>query len=335
MRPHARILRWLCLAFACLAASRAAADTQRLVVLLVIDTNAARRGGDDVAHRYYAEANLRLWRGLLDGVYGSGPLFRNRLWVNVIKDHDVGPEAIRRFYRNMGYDPNCALLFVYSGHGAVDARKGQFFATSGGDISRSEVRKLMEDRGAPAVFILSDCCSSYVPMGHESSDDSPPDLGPRPTPNWAAFYRLFYQHRGVVELTAARQGEVAFAGLCTTAMVGTLYAANHQIRADGRQGPVTWSDYFRRVQQRTGFLFAQARNSAPYDHPLRHVRGQWPVLSLGVLAPSSQRHGWNGPATQGGRFGPAIPAPPGPRDSNQTPFGNEDRTDRIERTDDP
>ena len=247
------------LSLALFQSNRAMADNQSLHVLLVIDTNAGKRGGDLDLHREFAEGNLRMWQTLLNGLYNSGPLFKGRLTISVLKDGGVSPANIRQHIKNLPFKRDQALLFFYSGHGGIGA-KGQYFATSAGDIARSEVRQLMTDRGAPAVFILSDCCSSYGHMTEESIGEIATKS--RKTPNSHAFYELFYKTQGYVEITAAEPGKVAYLGFFTTAATSWLYEPNQNIRYDRTNGPVTWNEYFGRVYQTTGMLFTNSRNGA-------------------------------------------------------------------------
>jgi hypothetical protein len=293
------------------------ADNHELHVLLVIDTNAGLRGGDAGVARRVTEASEKMWRDTINSVYRSGPLFRNRLTLNVLKEHQVSPASIRQFYRRLPYNQGRALLFIYSGHGAIDPRRGPFLATSGGDMARSEVILLMTDRGAPAVFVLTDCCSSIVNMMPGSTVDSSDAGAPKPqTANWRAFYNLFYQTQGLVDMTAAHPGEIAFAPLFTSSLTEMLSLPSQQIRSDGRDGFVSWRDYYGRVYQKTTGMFNKIRNAAPPTDFIRRCLTQRPALAMGRLPVQRPTPGPTpvvGPAVGpagGPPIGPAI-GPPG------------------------
>ena len=143
-----------------LAGRSAAQDAAQLRALLVIDSNAAKVGGDDRLLRDCAHYCLNKMQALINDVNGSH--LQGRIFCNVLEGNDATPDKIREFYKqNVGYDPNNHLLFFYFGHGGFDKKLGHMFATSGGDMLRREVYHLMADTGARGIFILSDCCSNY------------------------------------------------------------------------------------------------------------------------------------------------------------------------------
>jgi Caspase domain len=264
----------------------AAADATQLSVLLLIDTNAGKVGGDEEIQRQGALADLKRLRRLIDDVYQSQwPKFKGRMTLDILKDKDVSPAKIREYYHMQPFKPDRALMLFYSGHGAYDAKKGHFFATSGGSILRSEVYELMNDCGPQAIFLFSDCCSTYGEMPSAASADS----GSRQQKqvNWRAFYNLFFQSQGRFEVTAASRGEASWfdadnGGYFTTALALYLYKPNSAIRLDGKEGAVTWRDLFGRVRDLTVNIFKQRRNNAAASDPIREAPSQVPdALALG------------------------------------------------------
>ena len=125
----------------------------------MIDTHCGKRGGDFEIHRRYALNCLNNLRGVINGASAE---FKGRVFLDVLQDEHVTPQKIRNYYRKkIGYNPRNHLLFYYGGHGSVDKKHGHYFAMSGGNILRREVFNLMADTGAPGIYILTDCCSSY------------------------------------------------------------------------------------------------------------------------------------------------------------------------------
>jgi hypothetical protein len=271
------------------AAHTLAADNKTLNILLVIDTNAGKRGGDVNLHRACAEANEKRWRELINSVYGNSPDLKNRLTLDVIKDDKVSPDNIRKFYKGLGVNKERALLFIYSGHGALDEQKGHFLATSGGDLLRADLIKHMQGTGSPAVFLLTDCCSSICPTpAEQSTDDSTSDSQPaQRTPNTKAFYNLFYQTQGQVDITAAQAGTVAFLGFFTGSLIETLFQPSSSIRRDGADGPVSWEDYYDRVADMTSKTFQACKSGAGPNDEIKKHENQRPDMTFTPAVPPS------------------------------------------------
>jgi hypothetical protein len=272
-------------------AHRAAADTQELAVLLVIDTNSSKVSGDDAVQKAGTTADHNTWRTFIDDVYKSEwPKYKGRLTLDVLKGDDVSPAKIRQYYVRQPYKKDRALVFYYSGHGGYDQKTGHFFATSGGNMLRSEVYQLMNDLGPPAIFLLSDCCSNYADVGLVAAQSAPQSRQVK-TINWKAFNNLFFQTEGVVNVTASTRGEMSWfnantGGYFTTALAHYLYQPSSAIRQDGNDGNVSWNDYFGRVQAMTASIFktnldAAAPGSAikkqAAQTPEALVLGQWPT----------------------------------------------------------
>jgi hypothetical protein len=251
---------------------RAAADAQELHIVLVVDTNASKRGGEDEIMRPGMEANLKHLTDVINEVYNADERFKGRMFLNVIKGDDVTLEKVRKFFTGQPYNPNRAWLFFYCGHGATDPKKGHYFAMSGGDMLRSDVYHLINDTGARGIFLFSDCCSSYA-------DFQPPQR--RVPAKWKVFYQLFYQTEGVVNFTAASESQFGWVnsrdgGMFTRAFVKFLCEPASGIRKDGEDGPVTWDDFFGRVRDTTDDIFQDARNRAPEGAEIKKSDSQVP-----------------------------------------------------------
>ena len=91
-----------------------------------------------------------------------------------------------------------SLFFYYCGHEAFDKQKGHYLYTSGGDITRAEIRNILNNTGARSIVMVTDCCSSLASF-------EPPVR--RIPAKWKVFHKLFFEHTEVVDMTAATEGE--------------------------------------------------------------------------------------------------------------------------------
>ncbi len=255
--------------------SPAFADTKELHVLLIVDTNASKRGGEDNVMRPAMQANLKRMQDLINDVYASdNARLKDRLFLNIITGDDVSPAKIREFFQKMPYNADRAWLVYYAGHGGTDPDKGHYFATSGGDILRAEVYHLVDDLGPRAIFLMSDCCSNYAPATIPAQ---------RAAVNADAFYSLFYQTDGLVNFTAATKGELGWVTSTDGGYMTLSFA--HYLRQSGLRGAngkVTWNDLFPLVRNATNDLFQQAKNAAPEGSAIKNAQSQVPeAFNLG------------------------------------------------------
>jgi hypothetical protein len=84
------------------------------------------------------------------------------VFVTVLKGkEDLRPDNVRKTLRDLPTDGDSTVFVYYSGHGGTDRAKGHFFATSGGDILRSDIRDILSAKKLRAGILISDCCSSF------------------------------------------------------------------------------------------------------------------------------------------------------------------------------
>jgi len=155
------------------------------------------------------------------------------------------------------------LWFYYCGHGAYDDDDGEYLATSEGNISNKELREKLESTDARHVVITTEKCSSPGDFSY-----SPP----RPTPaSWEVFNQLFFQHRGLTEITAATAPQFGWVnslrgGFFTQAIAKTLCSQVDDVDANGN-GFITWEEAFNRIQSTTESLFSDAKENARVHYP--------------------------------------------------------------------
>jgi hypothetical protein len=262
-------------------ASRASAEVASdLHVLLVIDTNASKRGGNDSVLRGGMEANLKHLRDVINEVYGSEEeKFKGRFFLNVLEGDEVTPDNIRKAYRDTSATSTSSLFFYYCGHGTFDKDKGHYLATSGGDITRREIRSILNGTGARSIVMITDCCSSYATF-------EPPER--RVPAKWKVFHNLFFENTGIVDITAATEGEFGWVnaeegGFFTRALTKWLCEPSENIREDEQEGFVSWDAFFAKVKETTMDTFDRAKEGAADGDPIKKSEAQTPYTwSLGT-----------------------------------------------------
>lgn len=244
-------VRWLVPAALLVTGNLALADTRpqelrTLHGLIVIDTLSGL--GESVAvDGSHIEDLLR------------GGIPRDRLDVTLLTGKDVTAPKILDYYRNVKVGPGDGLLFFYAGHGATDPEKGHFFALQKlhtTPLSRSDLRQAMLARRPGLVVILTDCCSTRFKIGKKRKVTAIPGVANHLDP---ALRCLLFQHRGVVDVTAAAEG-AAFGdddegGLFTRTLTGSIrrHAARLTTAPDKF---VSWVELFHDVEQGTAREFA-------------------------------------------------------------------------------
>ncbi|MGL4553021.1 MAG: caspase family protein [Gemmataceae bacterium] len=170
-----------------------------------------------------------------------------------------------------------AVLFFYGGHGAVNDVHGHVLKMTGGgkDLTRSLLRKEMEALGAGLTVLLTDCCSTK-----EKNDvTQPPPVGPgRGVEIHPTVKHLFFQSRGVVDITAATAAEAAWSddkngGLFTRSLAKMLLKTPKQLTGD-EDGVVTWQKFFPQLQADTQQFFKDWSAVMRSRYPDANIRAE-------------------------------------------------------------
>jgi hypothetical protein len=149
-------------------------------------------------------------------------------------------------------DAQTGLVFLYSGHGSTDDRRGHFLdLTNGGPLVRSELRRAMEARKPGLVVLLTDCCGNrggyrLARMGRPRID------GPLGKGDRGLFRTLFLEARGTVDITAALEGTASWGdanrgGLFTWSLCELLQTP--------RRGPMSWKKFYAQLETKTEETF--------------------------------------------------------------------------------
>jgi hypothetical protein len=223
------------------------AELRKLHALLVVDTLSGL--GDSVS----------VDGDRIDHMLRAG-VPRDRLDLTVISGHDVTAKAILDHFQKLKVGPSDGLLFYYAGHGATDPEQGHFFALQKlhtAPLLRSDLRRGMMARHAGLVIVVTDCCSTRYSLGKKRKLKALPGAARQLDP---ALRCLFFQHRGVVDMTAAVEG-AAFGdddegGLFTRTLAGTIQKHAGELRRASDKF-VSWAELFHEVESGTAREFAR------------------------------------------------------------------------------
>lgn len=229
------------------------ASPPKLHVIYIVDTKAGDVG-DDIgpgSKKAYEKLHSVMSEILTEDR-------QERYSPQLLIDDTVTPRMIRVAIQNLRISPQDSVFVWYSGHGVVRADENHVFATSGGDISRNEVRKLILDLEPRLGLLVTDTCSSYEGQIAVPARRVPAD--------WNGFNDLFFQSRGFVDITAATFGQFAWfsgeGGFFSTAFINTLCEPKQNLDKD-KDGVLSWAEYFERVQKLTNEIFQEVKANSP------------------------------------------------------------------------
>lgn len=230
-------------------------ELKRVRVLIVIDTNAPVIGKAVLADK---ASFLRI---LKEGIPAD------RYTVDILEDKNAHPDKIIAYYSKLKTGPDEALLFCYSGHGGTDERDHCFTIFGDGKAKtvweknryyrfpRQSVVNAMRAKKPGLVLLLTACCSNYLPAKPDNLAGAAPPAAI--TAIKPVIRSLFFEHRGIVDITAAPPGEVAL-GYDTT---GSLFGEEltklllGSPMGIGTGDFVTWQAFHKRLQEQ---MFASA-----------------------------------------------------------------------------
>jgi len=205
----------------------------------------------------------------------------------------VTPDGILARVRALEVAPTDAVLLYYAGHGAW-AEGGPYLRMGGGKIlDRAALVAALRAKGPRLVVLITDCCSTYV--GKTA-------LYAPPLPDPSVWRDLFFRHRGLVDLTAARRGQVAvgdelLGGVFTRAVAQTLTMTPRAELDRDRDGIVSFAELVPEIVRGTQgtFEMLHPRGLTVRAETLRgqtpHVFGALAVPSAPPVSPSKGRLG--------------------------------------------
>jgi Caspase domain len=180
--------------------------------------------------------------------------------ITVLEGKKVTRQAILDHYRTLKTGPDESLLFFYAGHGAMDAKERHLLQLQEGKIRpifRDEVVQAMKARKPGLIVLLTDCCSTSntrVITKLAGTDRLLPAQRFHPVVRC-----LFFQHRGLVNITAAQDGTGSWGdnrhGGVFTQSLCTLLKEDLRDLDKNKDHMISWKEFFEQLQRKTQDTF--------------------------------------------------------------------------------
>jgi hypothetical protein len=263
-----------------LTSTKARAEASRVRILLLSD-----RSGN-AKERQRRAVTLNRLRSVLRRSLRKQGLGR-RYTLDVLAGPRLTPDNVLNYYRNLRTGPNEALVFYGNAHGGTNPQRGLYISLSKRALFRSELRAAMLRKDPRLAVILTDTCAGLPGRPARNAKTGRPRrsrvsrrMG---NGNGRAVRQLFFQHRGVVEINAARIGYSSWGntkiGDYFTRALGNLIEGPARRIDRNQDGFVTWREFYpaldreaRRVSAEHGvYQPATARLRARKDNSRRRA----------------------------------------------------------------
>jgi hypothetical protein len=240
-------------------AQKRAKELDRIHVLVVVDT-----AEENPVFREGGRSDRANWEKLLrEGVPAD------RYTLKVLEGDNLQPNQIVDYFRDLKTGPNEGLVFFYTGHGATFRDRNDRFVqhtillgcnnakrTLGRRMPRETVINAMRQKNAGLIVILTDCCA-------DAFKSKAPILITAPGPGepakeiWPTVRNLFFEHRGIVDITAEEK-ESALAtskgGLFTQTLMNLL-ERNPSYFKPAEKDFVTWATFAEHLKRDTSRMY--------------------------------------------------------------------------------
>jgi hypothetical protein len=255
-------------------AQKKAPELKKLHVLLVIDSNSNL--GKSV------EKDEEMMVALL-----SKGIPKNRYDLKALKGADATPASIMDYYQHLEVGPDEGLLFYYTGHGVTlrkqhnlvlgynpdQGKRGRF-------LKRDTVIAAMRNKEPALAILLTDCCSDEA-----DTKGKEPTLGatlPEEVKEIRPILRnLFFEHRGIVDITAATLDKsLAFGNLGGLFTITTTELLSSDVPSFKPADPdfLTWAEFMAAQRELTNLYMKT------YVEACRK-NGKEPILEKQVALP--------------------------------------------------
>lgn len=147
-----------------------------------------------------------------------------KLEKTVLNGKKASSQNVKRILSTLKTGNNDILLVYFSGHGGMEQNKTFLFFTDDESISREELEGMIKKKNARLSFLISDACSSSIdtvmaPKAVKKGFKK----GEKADAYDPVFRELFYSYRGLLHVTAAKEGQYATGtdngGLFTIALI--------------------------------------------------------------------------------------------------------------------
>jgi hypothetical protein len=232
------------------AAAQAAEEATRVRILLVVDTQAANAKDlgvdlDGANIKRTLEENLKMQN------------LHKRYTLDVLCGAAATPDRVLGYYAKLKTNSSEGLVFYFTGHGMTTKDRGQALSMANGNLFRADLRAAMAQLKPRLSVILTDCCASFPNMPGANEKAIPPKMAPLPKlgqGNGSVLRHLLFQHRGLVDINAAKTGQVAWSnrdGGCFTVALTRLLSASVAAFDINRDGFVSWSEFYQVLTRHT------------------------------------------------------------------------------------
>jgi hypothetical protein len=178
-----------------------AATAGSLFVIIATDDRAPSIGKD-------MEKNSRM---MASAIKRNMPA--NRRHIVKVEGRSLTPAGVLRTIQLVAPEPDDAILFFYSGHGAYDEQRLQtcvlMSSAPGHALFVDEIQRAIDAKRVSFSSIILDCCNNLRPSLARGpiAPGEPIDQGPSETS--ALFRRLFFEAAGSVVIESSAPGEYA------------------------------------------------------------------------------------------------------------------------------
>jgi hypothetical protein len=100
----------------------------------------------------------------------------SRVSFETFSGKDVTSGKVLRYYHDLRVEPDDALVFFYSGHGATNATRGHFLQFTHGPLFRNDLLAAMQKHNPRLMVLLTDCCSNFAGSFGTPRPGTPPGL---------------------------------------------------------------------------------------------------------------------------------------------------------------
>jgi hypothetical protein len=220
------------------------AEASRVRILLLSDRSGNAR------ERQRRAVTLNRFRSVLRRSLRKQGL-RGRYTLDVLSGPRLTPDTVLNYYRNLRSAPDEALVFFGNAHGGTNPQRGLYISLSKRALFRSELKRAMLRKNPRLAVILTDTCAGLPGRPARNAKAGKPRRSRAPrqgSGNGRAIRQLFFQHRGVVEINAARTGYSSWGnpriGDYFTRALGNLIAGPASRIDRNKDGFVTWSEFY-------------------------------------------------------------------------------------------
>jgi hypothetical protein len=242
----------------------------------------------------------------------------DRLNLVKIEGDDLTPAALLRKVADLRAGADEAVLLYVCAHARFEGAAEQHVFYFGRDdavkaLPRKDMLAALAATKAPLRALVTEGCSRIRP--NQKAPDAEPDWRTAKAGALGPVMRcLFFQHRGLVDITAAEKGTFSFAdgevgAVFTLAWRRALARPLAELDAD-KDGFLTWKEFFPQLREQTNRVFLERRPHWPTDpkqwpspEALKQ-RAQFP-LAFGLPEPTGRA---DGPASQRYRLGARVVA---------------------------